>query len=122
MKTILSLKNISLLVHLGEGAKERSKPQEVLISIQLKHLNTPSTVLQDTLKDGINYETIVASLSDLVTSRSFHLIEHLSYTCYQCIKKMTPLQNTLIQVLAHKIHPPLSNLKDGVSFLYGDEF
>lgn len=125
LKNQLLLEDISFWINIGITEEERSKPQEVLISVRISFLNTPSPTLTDSLNSKnsseICYEDVILSLkSSLLTSQSFHLIEHLAYKCYQSLRKKWSSSEIQFQISVKKFPSSLPELKGGAHYTFGD--
>lgn len=122
----LSLKDISFQASLGITKEERSKAQEIFISVQVSFSHTPEAVLKDSLfsdtSSQVCYEDVVTSLGSLIASQSFHLIEHLAYQCYQCLREKWTSKQIRFQVSVQKFPSLHPSPKGGAVYHFGDSF
>ena len=129
LKNQLVLKDISFLVNIGTTEEERAKRQEIFVSLQIHFSHTPKAALTDSLpfqqesgqqSSGICYEEVLKILHSALSSKPFHLIEHLAYTCYQSLKKTWTHSGVKFQVSVKKFPSYLPQLKGGAIYTFGD--
>ena len=116
----LSLNDLSLLVHLGCSAKERSTLQEVTLSVEMEFFKPPLGEKTDQIEDTFCYGEICNTLKNFVKEKHFHLIEKMARECLSLLRKKYPL--TLIRLTLHKKNPPIEDLSGGVKYTCGEEF
>ncbi len=117
----ISLKQLELAISLGVSDAERSKPQSVRIDMDIDFLQPPSACLTDQLKDTYCYDSFIQQLAIQMASRSFHLLEHVTYEIYQLAKQFFK-ESLSVHIKVTK-KPLLSAAIpiEGASFCYGDK-
>lgn len=73
----LCIRDLQVRCHLGVTAAERSKPQDVLITVSL-HADLARAALSDRLADSIDYKAIKVRIQKIAESRPYNLIERLA--------------------------------------------
>ena len=99
------IEEIAVKTAIGVTDKERSKPQRVLISVELE-TQLPYNEIQDKLENTVNYSSVIRDVKNLLKTSNFGLIEtaagkiaHLLKDNYKvkrvtiCVKKF-PYRNT----------------------------
>jgi len=115
----LSLRDLSLQIHLGCSEQERARAQEVRVSIEFRFLNAPLGATSDKLQDTICYAEISQSLKDFCQNREFQLVEKLAADFYQMLRSHVD-RTTKISLTVHKVAPPVEGLLGGTVYQIGD--
>lgn len=115
----LQIKQFELRVVLGWPEAERMQPQSVLLDLYIRFPNEPLACHTDQLDDHFCYDLLTQKMQTFLNNRSFRLIEFLAREIYQVIKRDLP--NNAFVTIAISKHPPISAMKKGVQFWYGDE-
>ena len=126
-KNIISIQDISVMVHLGVGSEERKNKQEVLWNVHytLSSLQSVWTHLQSknsqkNLKPSVCYKDVTQKIIECSQQKEFSLIEELALFCYERLKKDFP-QIKKLSIKLKKVSPPLPHVRGGVQFEYGDK-
>ncbi len=124
---VISIKDISVMVHLGVSVEERKKQQEILWTVRYTLSSLPSfwlylqnKITQQNLKSYVCYEALTLKIIEYSQQQEFFLIEELTLFCYEKLKKDFPQMKKLYLKLK-KISPPLVHVRGGVQFEYGDK-
>lgn len=117
-KTSMTLNNLELNATLGWPDIERAQPQKIIIDINIQFVTPPKACITDTLEDTVCYDTLVKIVKNIVSSKEFHLLEHLGYEIYRGIKESIT-QPTNIGLYVKK-QPPIPELTGGAAFYFGD--
>ncbi|MBK7842484.1 MAG: dihydroneopterin aldolase [Bdellovibrionales bacterium] len=115
----LKIEELTLSVRLGCSKAERSKTQEVRVSVEIRFLKCPKGALTDSLNDTICYATVSEAIKRHCESREFHLVERMGYDIYGLVREIVGSTDDL-GISVHKMHPPVENLRGGVIFRCGD--
>lgn len=100
MKTKILIKDLKVSCILGVGKQERSKPQEVTITVVLT-VNANKASVSDDVSDIVNYRELYTALVDGIAKTSFHLLEALcNYVADIC------LQNPVVESVKVTITKP----------------
>lgn len=118
----LQIRDLSVQVHLGCTAEERSLKQEVRLSIEFRFSEPPVGALTDSLQDTICYAEASKLLRQHCEQGEFQLIERIGAECYSLLKEFTGGKNAEIALHVHKVKPPVENLLQGTHFRCGDFF
>ena len=118
--SLLEIKSLVLLVHLGRDKQERDKLQEVAFDITVGFLEPLREEKSDQLDKGSAcYFRLCEKIREVATQGRFALIERLAGVTLEQIKPLIP-SKAGIKVSVHKIHPPVPCLKGGVSYTCGN--
>ncbi len=118
MKTFLKLESLPFHVFLGCFAPERTQRQCVLLDFTLSFAKPPLGCITDNLDDTICYDSLIKKLTLELEEREFHLVEHLGYTIYSCLKQNLPEGIELNLTLKKDLS--VVNLVGTAIFCYGD--
>ena len=116
----MRVNNFSVQTHLGCTEKERADTQEVLLSAYMQFKEPLLGEKTDDLKQTVCYAEICAELKSVAQNGEYQLVEKLARDCVQRLKQKYP--TALVQMSAHKLHPPVQGLTGGVEYTCGDEF
>ncbi len=112
----LSLRQFSLMIHLGCSEEERATPQKVLVDIVLHFDGLPKGSETDDLHDTFCYATLAKSIRKFCENKSFKLLEYFTHQLYIFIKNYLSQRNITITVTKF---PPTQNL-DHCDFMISD--
>lgn len=115
---VLEIKSLKLPVTIGREAAERTQTQDILFHVKIglkKQRNNTDT------SHFICYQEICERIKNISIQKNFLLIETLAQAIIDDLKKKLP-DDVYVQVIVHKTHPPIKELKDGVSYTCGDMF
>lgn len=115
----IRIEELILAARLGCSEAERSKTQEVRVSVEIRFLKYPKGALTDSLNDTICYATISELIKRHCESREFHLVERMGHEIYGLVQERVGSAAHL-GVSVHKVHPPVESLHGGVVFRCGD--
>lgn len=73
---VLFLDDVVFSINLGVTQEERAVPQEVKVSIAISYKNTNAQVSDD-IEDAYCYDSLLNSVSYVVSNKEYKLIEHL---------------------------------------------
>lgn len=104
---------------LGCSKAERSKTQEVRVSVEIRFFKCPRGALTESLDDTICYATMSESIKRHCESREFSLVERMGYEIYGLVRE-TVGSTADLGISVHKMHPPVESLRGGVIFRCGD--
>lgn len=116
----LYINDLSLTVGIGCTAKERANPQELRISLAIEFPGYPVGIQTDELADTTCYHKICDAISSHVMDHPYQLIEKLAHDLYHEVRKLLP-SDALLQVIVHKVMPPINHLQGGVKYVCGDK-
>jgi len=85
----LKIEAISLSVRLGCTLEERSKPQEVRASVELRFRNAPKGMITDALSDTICYAKVVRGDPDTLRIPRVSIGRGIAYEVYGLIRDVT---------------------------------
>ena len=115
----LHVRELSLLVRLGCSPEERSSPQEVRVSLELRFLQAPPATRTDDLRDTLCYGRLCTALCELAESKEWQLVERLGFELHQLAGKLLEGKAALA-LTVHKVKPPVKGLLGGVAYRVGD--
>ena len=106
------------------GVYNQEKKEEQLFLVDVKAIlkdtkKATGNIEEDLLEETINYETIVATVIELVKEESFNLIETLALKIVDALKSQK-LQEILVTV--HKPNTILNQSTDDISVTASEEF
>src|SRR5690349_20327790 len=105
----MHIRSLSLDARLGCTAEERSVPQEIRVSVELRFFEAPPGVLTDDLNDTICHAKVSEALNEHLRGREFNLVEKMASEFYGVLKKRIEGRAELALTL-HKVKPPVSRL------------
>ncbi len=117
--TTLRIQALHLKLRLGWDAAERQLPQLVQVTLAFRFAEPPNACQSDELAETICYDRLTQQLRAMIAEREFRLLEHFSAWLYQVLTPLLP-QGVLIRIVATKPYPPVTEIKQGVTFEYGD--
>ena len=119
MHSILKIKSLNLPVHIGQNEEERRIAQDIHFYINIGFPQPPQAEQTDNIENTVCYHKICETLKKLTSQKTFALVEKLAHDSLIEIKKLIP-DTAYVSVCVHKIHPPVVNLQEGVSYTCGD--
>ena len=111
MDSTLILQGIQFSGHCGVSLDERSKPQPILVDIEVDCANDKSTET-DRIQDTIDYAEIVNRVIEIGTQYHFCLVEALAERITQSLLDEFPV--LALKIWLRKTHPPLTATIDSV--------
>jgi dihydroneopterin aldolase len=115
----LKISELSIQVHLGCGLPERSKLQEIRVSIELQFHSAPVAEQSDRLEDTLCYAQLSEAFRKHCESREFALIEKLTADLFQITRQLTGT-SARASVTVHKVAPPVAGLIGGATYRIAD--
>lgn len=115
----MKIQNLRLEVRLGCSTEERSVPQEVGVSVELRFSEVPRGTVSDDLKDTVCYAKISEALRAHIKGREFCLVEKMAADFREILKPMIE-GRAEISLSVHKVRPPIDGLLGGVEYRIGD--
>jgi 7,8-dihydroneopterin aldolase/epimerase/oxygenase len=115
----LRLNDLSLQVKLGCTVEERTRPQEVRVSVELQFDGSPKGIFSDALEDTICYAEVCKVIKERCERREFQLIERLAFEALAAAQEIVR-DRAKISLSAHKVRPPVEGLLGGVIYTCGD--
>ena len=122
MPLTIEVKGIKAYGKHGVYTDEKKEEQLFLVDVKAILNDTSKervNIEEDLLEETINYETIIATVIELVKEESFNLIETLALKILEAIKN-PKLQEILVTV--HKPNTILNQSTDDVSVTASEEF
>ena len=116
---VLEIKSLKLPVTIGRETAERKQAQNILFHVKIG-LKKQREIKTGT-SDFICYQNICERIKKITTQKKFLLIETLAQKIIKNLKEYLPA-DIYVQVCIHKMHPPIEELEDGVSYTCGDIF
>ena len=112
----LIIKDLETMAHLGLSQKEQNKLQKIRWTIEFTC--SPSHSKKTVPK--VCYDQITQTVMKFSKSQKFFLIESMAQDCFKLLKKTFP-QIVDLKLTLHKVRPPISQLKGGVIYEYGEK-
>ena len=122
MPLTIEVKGIKAYGKHGVYTDEKKEEQLFLVDVKAILNDTSKervNIEEDLLEETINYETIVATVIELVKEESFNLIETLALKILEALKN-PKLQEILVTV--HKPNTKLNQSTDDISVTASEEF
>ena len=122
MPLTIEVKGIKAYGKHGVYTDEKKEEQLFLVDVKAILNDTSKervNIEEDLLEETINYETIIATVIELVKEESFNLIETLALKILEAIKN-PKLQEILVTV--HKPNTKLNQSTDDISVTASEEF
>ena len=111
MDSTLILQGIQFSGHCGVSLDERSKPQPILVDLEIDCANDTSTKT-DRIQDTVDYAEIVNRVIEIGTQHHFCLVEALAERIIQTLLDEFPV--LALRVWLRKTTPPLTATIDSV--------
>ena len=106
------IRGLALETRIGITEKERSRPQEVLIDIELRtDLSRPGR--SDDLSDTTDYDALVNEIAGLVRTGERNLLEKLAAEIASLLSAKTGVSGVTVEVM--KQHVPVLEEVAGIS-------
>jgi FolB domain-containing protein len=106
------IRGLALETRIGVTERERSRPQEVLIDIELSaDLSRPGR--SDDLGDTIDYDALVNEVAELVRTGERNLLEKLAEEIASVLSAKEGVSGVTVQVM--KQHVPVLEEVSGIS-------
>lgn len=102
---------------MGCSLEEKANPQPIDVTIKLHFFNEPFGCQSDQLYDVACYKTIVDTVIQTITNRSFNLIEFVAAQIFNAIASQLT-QNGVLEVNIAKPHHPVANVHEPVVFKF----
>lgn len=118
MRHRIEIVDLSLFIHLGCTAEERTHPQEVRVSLSLDFLSPPAGCQTDSLKDTVCYAAICGAIREKIDGSEHALVEHVAQEIYQTTETVVAGKAS-IRIRLHKVRPPIPHLLGGVFYELG---
>ena len=115
----LRIRDLSLRVHLGWPAEERTEPQEVRVRLELRYFTAPEGAATDDLSGTLCYARICEAFAAYAAAHEFRLVEKLAQDLYSIAKEIAG-ERALLALSLHKVQPPVNGLLGGVEYRVGD--
>ncbi len=117
----LHVRGLLQQVRLGVSTEERATPQGVRFDLLVTYSKTaPKAAKTDKIKDTLCYDELCQKVRKVVRGKEFRLLEHLTQEVFDTVKKAAG-SKTKVEVHTTKLHPPVVDLIDGVSFSLAEE-
>ena len=114
---ILTIKDVTLHVHLGVTEEEQAKPQPVSLELSILLCDVAERFGSDDIETTHCYDNILQQLSIMTQQKQYKLIEKLCYDLFMETKKLT--NNAKLTIKASK-SPSVLEQKINASFSISD--
>ena len=101
----ITISKLKVPAHIGVTEEERSKPQTLLVDLELT-LDLRPAGRSDDLNDTIDYDRLTTDVADLVRSSRFQLLERLAESIAAHACALSGVQRVTVEVT--KESPPVS--------------
>ena len=115
----LTIRGISLPIHVGCSEHERRDPQPVEIDLTIRFGTPPRGMVTDRLEDTVCYDALVDAIKEVASDREFSLIEHLANEIFTSLRRIVEAEHEL-RVTVRKVSPPIPEITKGAAFTVGD--
>lgn len=95
--SILMVSGFQIDTYIGVYDFEKQRKQKVVIDLEIEIVNQDS-FYTDEISDAIDYVEVINSISKLVSSKHFNLVEHLAEKVSQLILNNWPVKTVKINV------------------------
>ena len=101
----ITISKLKVLAHIGVTEEERSKPQTLLVDLELT-LDLRPAGRSDDLDDTIDYDGLTTEVADLVRASEFKLLETLAESIAAHVCALSRVEGVTVEVT--KESPPVS--------------
>lgn len=116
MTDLINISGLSVETRLGVTEKERSRPQDVLIDIEIAtDLSSPAS--SDSLEDTIDYDGLVNDVAALVRATERRLLERLASEIAELVAAKPSVSGVTVRV--GKQHVPVDEEVSSISVTVG---
>ena len=116
----LSIRDLSLPVHLGCLPDERREAQEVRFRVECRFHKAPRGIETDEIDETVCYSQISEILRKHCASGEFKLIERLAVEAFYLLRELVPTETCALALSVHKVKPPVPGLLGGSHYSCGD--
>jgi dihydroneopterin aldolase len=113
---VISITDIRLMTRIGVTEEERSRPQPVLVSVEID-ADLSRARSSDDLSDTVDYHGVITEVAALVGSSDVRLLEHLADKIANEIARMNLVSGVTVQV--RKESPPIEEDVGAISIRVG---
>lgn len=106
MPDIIRLKDLTVFGHYGVSPAEREVGQKIQLDIELE-ADLKAACESDSLKDTINYESVYAKVTEVVSSRKHRLLEALGEEIAESLIQSFPIARVTVNL--RKLNLPFPN-------------
>jgi dihydroneopterin aldolase len=103
---IIRLKDLTVFGHYGVSPAEREVGQKIQLDIELK-ADLKAACESDSLKDTINYESVYATVMEVLSSRKHRLLEALGEDVAYSLIRSFPVSTVTVNI--RKLNLPFPN-------------
>lgn len=82
----LAITDLEVETHIGDQEEERSKPQKLLVSVEM-HLDTKIAGKTDDLKETIDYDDVKRDILE-IAKKDHRIIEHFAEKVAESVRRM----------------------------------
>lgn len=119
INSFIHLRDLEFDVRLGWTENERTSFQKIKVEIKIIFATAPAACQTELLEDTLCYAQVIEKIQQELSKKEFKLIEHLSYSLYELIKKTyTDIQLFTGVRVTKKI--PIDDVTGHASFSYAD--
>jgi FolB domain-containing protein len=119
MESILEINKLVLNISIGAESLERSNLQEIEFNISIIFISLPRACSSGNINDAICYAKLVDAIKAFCLNKEFNLIEQLSFSLHQHLKKHLLYPEDKLQLQICK-KPPLAEIKGDCCFTVND--
>lgn len=112
----ITISSLSVETRIGVTEKERSRPQDVLIDVEIATDLTKATS-SDSLGDTIDYDGLVTEIAALVRDNECHLLERLAGEIAERVSAKQGVSGVTVRV--GKQHVPVNEEVSSISVSIG---
>ncbi|MGH2699572.1 MAG: dihydroneopterin aldolase [Actinomycetota bacterium] len=94
---VISIRNLRVATHIGVTEEERSEPQWVLVSVELR-TDLGAAAKSDALDDTINYHWATNEIAAIVRSSECRLLEYLAGKIASQMSKIERVDGVTVEV------------------------
>lgn len=112
------IQSLKLNVRLGWPEEERKQLQMVFLDADISFPEPIKACFSDDLKDTVCYADLISNVHQFLETKSFRLLEHLTYELFSFFKTKLPAHTHL--TLSVTKYPDLPGLTEGIRFTCDD--
>ena len=94
---IIYIKDLLVETTIGVNPPERSKPQNVLINLEI-HFDPIQSAESDSITDTINYSPLIKNIVAFVKNSKFHLLESLAQELLKIVAEDPMAKKAIAQI------------------------
>lgn len=100
----IRIKDLRIPTHIGVTDEEQSRPQMVCVNLAM-YADLTKSGISDDLADTVDYDRVLAEVSDLIRSSKSKLMEHLADEIANLISRYRLVDRVTVEITKEEFRP-----------------